>query len=121
MGVWVGYDDGRSLRMTGASAALPIVASFLAQAEPADGWSDFEVPDGVTEAYAGTGEGSSVDECGTQEVFLTGTEPDERGCSPFEGRGWREARDWGETLARGARRLIEGLIARQIEVRRSRH
>src|SRR6185436_21066894 len=32
VGVWVGYDDGRSLHATGAGAALPVVARFLEEA-----------------------------------------------------------------------------------------
>lgn len=120
VGVWVGYDDGRSIQMTGATAALPIAESFLDEATPEDGWEPFEVPDGVTEAYAGTSVGVSEGDCGTREVFLTGTEPAESDCSPFEIRSWRGAEEWGAKLARGARRLLEGLIAQQIEVRRSR-
>ncbi|MSR03006.1 MAG: hypothetical protein EXR94_09775 [Gemmatimonadetes bacterium] len=45
VGVWVGFDDGRSLRMTGATAALPIVAGFLAQANPDDEPCEDEVPE----------------------------------------------------------------------------
>ena len=120
VGVWVGYDDGRSLQMTGAAAALPIAESFLAQATPEDGWEPFEVPDGVTEAYAGSSDGSSMGECGTQEVFLTGTEPAETDCSPGDLHIWRGAEDLGAAIARGARRLLEGLLARQIEIHHSR-
>ena len=120
VGVWVGYDDGRSLRMTGATAALPIVASFLAEATPEDGWEPFEMPDGVTEGYAETGEGISQGDCGTRELFLSGTEPAEPDCSSFEEPSWRGAEELGEALARGARRLVEGWLARQIEVKRSR-
>lgn len=112
VGVWVGYDDGRSLQMTGASAALPIVSSFLEQVTPDGGWAPFEVPDGVVEAEVG-GDGAVAVECGTREVFLTGTEPSESGCSGFQFHGWQGAQEWGEALARRAQRLIEGLIARK--------
>src|SRR5262249_11592988 len=39
VGVWVGYDDGKSLGLTGAGAALPIVARFLDRAALDDRWS----------------------------------------------------------------------------------
>ena len=112
VGVWVGYDDGRSLQMTGAAAALPIASSFLAQVSPQEGWEPFPIPDGVVEGEGG-GVGGIESECGTREVFLAGTEPSESNCSPFEGRSWQGVQDWGEALARRAQRLIEGLITRR--------
>jgi penicillin-binding protein 1B len=120
VGVWVGFDDGHSLQMTGASAALPIASSFLAQVTPSDGWEPFEVPDGITEANIDNGDGASQSECGSREVFLTGTEPADAGCSPFNGRSWQGVQEWGEALARRAERLIEGLMARRQEWPRSR-
>ncbi|MEZ4456836.1 MAG: penicillin-binding transpeptidase domain-containing protein [Gemmatimonadales bacterium] len=74
VGVWVGYDDGRSLRMSGATAAVPIAARFLglalddAEAEP------FRVPEGVEVARVGGGSSWFWD-CGGEEVFLEGTAP----------------------------------------------
>ncbi len=120
VGVWVGYDDGRSIQMTGAMAALPIAERFLDEATPEKGWQQFEVPDGVTEAYAGTGVGASEGDCGTREVFLAGTEPAESDCSTITIHGWRGAEEWGAALVRNAGRLLEGLIAQRIEARRSR-
>lgn len=79
VGVWVGYDDGRSLHLTGASAALPIAAAFLAEAAAAGPWGDFEVPDGITEGYVLAGDGWAG-ECGQREYFLAGTEPRAAGC-----------------------------------------
>ena len=113
VGVWVGYDDGRSLQMTGASAALPIAESFLNQVSPEEGWPPFEVPDGVTEANAGNGDGMLPAECGTREVFLVGTEPSDDSCEPAPDRRWQGLQDWGEALARRAERLLQGLIVQR--------
>lgn len=82
VGSWVGFDDGRSLQLTGSAAALPIVASFL-DATNSDDWNQFEVPDGVTEGYA-KGRGDWFNGCGTREYFLAGTEPSNRDCFRWE-------------------------------------
>src|ERR1019366_9417430 len=120
VGVWVGFDDGQSLQMTGASAAMPIVSSFLEQVTPDGGWEPFPVPDGITEANVAVDDGASSSDCGTREVFLAGTEPAERDCASSETRSWRGVQDWGEALAQRAQRLIEGLLARRQEWPRSR-
>ncbi len=120
VGVWVGYDDGRSLQMTGASAALPIAEGFLNQVSPEGGWPPFDVPDGVTEARAGNGDGMLRAECGAREVFLTGTEPPDNSCESPPERRWQGLHDWGEALARRAERLLEGLIVRRQQWERSR-
>jgi len=84
VGVWVGYDDGRSLGLTGSRSALPIVARFLREALRQTGGETFAVPDGVEFAYVGTDRGWWGWECGGEpEVFLEGTAPDSR-C----GRRW---------------------------------
>lgn len=98
VGVWVGFDDGRSVGVPGAGAALPIFARFLARAVPDGRGERFPVPDGVEFADAGPG-------CET-EVFLTGTVPD-RGCAPY----WlsvRPLRDGVRSLSRALRRLLGG-------------
>jgi len=88
VGVWVGYDDGRSLELTGSRSALPIVARFLREALRQTGGESFDVPDGVEFAYVGTERGWWGWECsGEPEAFLEGTAPDSR-C----GRGWRPDR-----------------------------
>ena len=99
--------------MTGAAAALPIASNFLAQVTPAEGFEPFPVPDGITEADVDSGDGTGDSECGTREVFLAGTEPAGGGCTSFVRPSWEGVRDWGDALARRARRLIEGLIARR--------
>ena len=106
VGVWVGHDDGRSLRVTGGAAALPIVSRFLAAA-PSATWERFEVPEGITEAYVGTSN-DGWSQCGAQEVFLEGTEPAGE-CFHFEMPEWGEG-DWQEVLRRGAERFLHGVL-----------
>jgi penicillin-binding protein 1B len=120
VGVWVGFDDGRSLRMTGASAALPIVGRFLVEATSEESPESFPVPDGITESRVALAEGGWPAECGSREIFLAGTEPRDIECLPFEIPDWPEPRDWGRALKRGAVRFLEELIAQQLEQRRSR-
>lgn len=69
--------------MTGATAALPIVARFLDEAGSDDSHEPFEVPDGITEGYTTLAEGGWLSDCGEREVFLEGTEPDAGGCASF--------------------------------------
>lgn len=75
VGVWVGYDDGRSLGMTGAGAALPVVARFLQETESATWAGSFEIPAGIETAWVnGEEHGWWSGDC-TREVFLEGTAP----------------------------------------------
>jgi len=129
VGVWVGYDDERSLRRTGAAAALPIVSRFLRDAFRIQGPEPFPVPDGVEEARAG-GPSSGWDGwwgCdGPAEVFLEGTAP-ERTCTGPQRDWWRgdiEIRisDLGEFLENRREELVRRLVARLAErARRPRH
>jgi penicillin-binding protein 1B len=109
VGVWVGFDDGRSLGMTGAGAALPIVARFLSEARSGEGWDSFEVPEGITEGYLTLADGGWYSQCGSREFFLQGTEPAGDSCMPFELPHWEVPRDWGRELRRRAARLLEAL------------
>ena len=106
--VWVGFDDGRSIGLSGSRAALPIFARFLVSALGRYGGDDFEIPPGIevadineeTGLLAGPG-------CrGEPEVFLRGTAP-RRSCSPY----WESARrfvsgntQWYEPVLRELRR-----------------
>ena len=119
VGVWVGFDDGRSLKMTGAGAALPIVARFLAQATEESSWEPFPVPDGVATANVGRGESDLGDECGTREVFLAGTEPADEGCG-FEAPEWHQDPDWATRLGSDVQRRLFDLLARRLERLRGR-
>jgi len=80
VGVWVGHDDGRSLRRTGGVVAVPIAARFLAGAG-IEG-SGFPMPDGVVEGRVGGDRW--VGGCGGREYFLEGTAPRALPCWEFD-------------------------------------
>jgi penicillin-binding protein 1B len=102
---WVGYDDGRSLRLTGSRAALPVVARFLREALRRTGGEQFDVPDGVEFTYVGTDRGWWGWECGGEaEAFLEGTAPDDA-C----GRRWRPER-WIAQLTDRRDELVDQLV-----------
>jgi penicillin-binding protein 1B len=77
VGVWVGFDEGASLRLTGAQAALPLWVDFVRHVVPASA-PDFPVPAAIVarEIDPDTGQ-LATDRCPTVrvEVFLEGTEP----------------------------------------------
>ncbi len=73
-GVWVGFDDPKSTRKTGAEAALPIWADFMKAV--VDGpEKDFPVPGGVMFRTVGNVIGSDGNSKPSKEVFLPGTGP----------------------------------------------
>jgi|CXWL01.1.fsa_nt_gi penicillin-binding protein 1B len=121
VGVWVGYDDGRSLHTTGAGAALPIAGEFLEEAFADTEPMEFERPDGITEGHVASAPGEWSDGCGTTEYFLEGTEPSGQDCLYIdvpELPGLDEIRG---ALRQRAEQLLEALIARGFEQRRGRH
>lgn len=79
--VWVGFDDGRQLGMTGSAAALPIWADFVKQAvafRPDLGGDAFPRPSGLTTAKVCDETGLlATDMCPSahEELFVGGTEP----------------------------------------------
>lgn len=77
VGVWVGFDDGRELGLTGAEAALPIWMAVVRQVVPPD-QPDFPKPDGIVERRIDPQTGqlarSSCPEV-LEEAFIDGTEP----------------------------------------------
>jgi penicillin-binding protein 1B len=81
--VWVGFDEGKPLGLTGASAALPIFARFLIGALGADGGRSFAEPPGLDRVaiHEATGLRAGFLCWGESEWFLTGTAPSER-CGP---------------------------------------
>jgi penicillin-binding protein 1B len=83
--VWVGFDDGKSIKLTGAGAALPIFARFITRALGTEGGADFPIPEGVefVDVHEGTGLRAGFGCWGEREMFLTGSAPRER-CGP----GW---------------------------------
>lgn len=70
VGVWVGFDDGKSVGLPGARAALPIVAGFLNAIAPDD--REFPVPSGVELVQV------EPDCWGEREAFIRGTAPENR-------------------------------------------
>ncbi len=70
--IYVGFDDGKELGLTGADAALPIWAEFMKTAleEHPDWNGDWIKPDGVQEAEIDIRNGKAIGEDGT-----TGAEP----------------------------------------------
>lgn len=77
VGVWVGFDEGTTLRLTGAQAALPIWADFFRRAVPAPA-AAFPIPTGVVmrtiDPQSGQLATSACPES-TEEWFVEGTEP----------------------------------------------
>ena len=120
VGVWVGYDDGRSLGLSGAGAALPIVARFLEDARAEQSGEPFEVPDGITESYVTLAHGGWLSECGSREVFLEGTEPSDGGCFRLEFSPRTDLHDLGGRLTRRAARIIADLAEELAELRARR-
>ncbi len=118
VGVWVGYDDGRSLGLSGARAALPIVGRFLRDVFERDGPASFEVPEGVVMARGSSRSDGWVSwACGGEpEVYLSGTEPEDR-CEAYE-----RPEVWSGALSalreRAALELIERLQEQAEELAR---
>jgi penicillin-binding protein 1B len=77
--VWVGYDDGTPLGLTGAQAAIPIFGRFLIGALGAEGGADFPQPPGLERVAINesTGLRASFFCWGDDEWFLEGTAPTE--------------------------------------------
>jgi penicillin-binding protein 1B len=77
IGVWVGFDDERPIKLTGSQAALPIWSDLAAQLIPRD-QSDFEVPPEIVQREIDPRTGQlATSQCPekTPEVFIAGTEP----------------------------------------------
>ncbi len=80
VGVWVGFDDRRSLgnKESGAAAALPIWTSFMQEALARLPTAHFSIPDNIVYAKIDPETGLLAppeDETGIVELFVKGTEP----------------------------------------------
>jgi membrane carboxypeptidase/penicillin-binding protein len=77
-GVWVGFDDGTPIGLTGAKAALPVWVAFMRDALRAHESRPFEVPQGVVfrdvDRHSGMLANWSCPES-VHEAFIIGTEP----------------------------------------------
>lgn len=77
IGVWVGFDDERPIKLTGSQAALPIWSELAMRVIPQDR-PDFEVPADVVQREVDPTTGQlATSRCPekTPEVFIAGTEP----------------------------------------------
>jgi len=80
VGVWVGFDDRRSLgdREAGARVALPIWVDFMRSALPLQPQAVFEIPDDITFAKVdpSSGQLAPTDQANAPvEMYISGTEP----------------------------------------------
>jgi penicillin-binding protein 1B len=76
--VWVGYDDDRELRLSGAASALPIWTEFMKRAAEVPGYDNpkpFTMPEGVVAVPMETNSTTSDARIVRNEVFIAGTEP----------------------------------------------
>ncbi|WP_447972810.1 PBP1A family penicillin-binding protein [Nitrospira sp. Kam-Ns4a] len=88
IGVWVGFDDGTPLHLTGAQAALPIWVAFARRVLPPDS-ADFPVPAGIVARNIDPASGQlATAGCpeAIEEVFIEGTEP--KDYCPLHGRSF---------------------------------
>jgi penicillin-binding protein 1B len=87
--VWVGFDDGSQLGLTGANSALPIWADFMqvALTEHPEWGGDWDMPAGVEEVQINPKTGELAQETDTEkrtELFINGTGPNHAGEAPTE-------------------------------------
>src|SRR5438034_8923923 len=87
--VWVGFDDGSQLGLTGANSALPIWSDFMqvALAEHPEWQGDWEMPAGIeqVEINPKTGMVASADDLEKRiELFINGTGPNQAAEVPVE-------------------------------------
>jgi penicillin-binding protein 1B len=87
--VWVGFDDGSQLGLTGANSALPIWSDFMqvALAEHPEWEGDWEVPAGVEQVEVNPKTGAPTQPGDTEkrtEYFINGTGPSDSTETPTE-------------------------------------
>jgi len=87
--VWVGFDDGSQLGLTGANSALPIWSDFMsvALAEHPEWQGDWDMPPGIAqiEINPKTGAPSAPDDTEKRvEFFINGTTPSQTSGTPAE-------------------------------------
>lgn len=78
VGVWVGFDDGTPVGLSGSRAALPIFADFMIRVLGSRGGRGFRAPAGVEwiDIQPETGLRAGWGCRGEPELFLAGTAPD---------------------------------------------
>ncbi len=130
VGVWVGFDDGRSIGLPGARVALPVFARFLAAAvgprgdRGLYGGAAFSRPAGleVVEVDPRTGLRAGPGCRGQLEYFLPGTAPAES-CSPYWvlQRADRENESWVRRQLHSLRAEVARALERGLRVGRRRN
>ncbi|HEY0766085.1 MAG TPA: PBP1A family penicillin-binding protein [Pyrinomonadaceae bacterium] len=80
--VWVGFDDGSQLGLTGANSALPIWADFMsvALAEHPEWEGDWDMPAGIEQIEINPKTGKPTESTDTEkrvEFFINGTGPND--------------------------------------------
>ncbi len=112
--VWVGFDDGQPVGLSGAQAALPIFARFLNATQAARDEKDLDPPPDLEIVAVDPQTGLAADEsCGGEpEYFLPGTAPEGGGgCwGAADLPGW--IADANARVSSGIRSLIEHLRRR---------
>jgi len=76
--VWVGYDDDRDIKLSGAASALPVWTEFMKRATALPGYDNpkpFTMPEGVVTVPVETNSTTSEAKIVRNEVFIAGTEP----------------------------------------------
>lgn len=107
-GVWVGFDDGTAVGLTGAKAALPLWAGFMREALQAYQDRPFDIPPGVVfrdvDRHSGLLASWDCPES-VREAFLAGTEPvmtcDGRQVGEALSHPQEKVLDWFERLFHG--------------------
>ena len=87
--VWVGFDDGSQLGLTGANSALPIWSDFMqvALAEHPEWDGDWNIPPGIEQVEVNPKTGAPTAPGDTEkrtEYFINGTGPSEATATPEE-------------------------------------
>src|SRR5687767_572337 len=87
--VWVGFDDGSQLGLTGANSALPIWADFMstALAEHPEWQGDWEMPAGIEQVAINPSTGAPASDDDPEkriELFINGTSPTSNLALPLE-------------------------------------
>lgn len=94
IGVWVGFDDERPIKLTGSQAALPIWSALALRLIPRDA-QDFETPVGVVQRKIDPKSGQlATSQCPEKraEFFIAGTEPTVY-CEIHGGGFWERMKD----------------------------
>ncbi|NGZ99258.1 MAG: penicillin-binding protein, partial [Nitrospira sp. WS110] len=94
IGVWVGFDDERSIKLSGSQAALPIWSELAIRLIPRD-LPDFEMPTGIVQRRIDPRTGQlATSRCpeNRPEFFIAGTEPTTY-CEVHGGGMWERVKE----------------------------